>query len=137
VPVAVLATLALAHPLLALALVPFLAVAGVRAVPRPRAHRPPRHRRRRGGRAAQRGIGRRRPGPRRAARLPAREDVRDRLLAEAEAFHDARLPLAHDLAREQALLEIMTGLGGLAVLLAGAALAASGALAVGAACRCS
>jgi ATP-binding cassette subfamily B protein len=49
-------------------------------------------------------------------------------LAAVERYHARRMPLLGDLAAEQAFIDAMVGLGGLSIVLAGAALAAAGAL---------
>jgi ABC-type multidrug transport system fused ATPase/permease subunit len=56
----------------------------------------------------------------------ARRDVQ--FAARAVAYAEARMPFLRDLARQSALQEIATGLGGVAVAVTGAALAAHGAL---------
>ncbi|MCI0545708.1 MAG: ABC transporter ATP-binding protein/permease [Candidatus Rokubacteria bacterium] len=58
-------------------------------------------------------------------RVPARGEE---LAARARAYVAARMPLLRDLARQGALQEIATGLGGLAVIAAGAALVTGGRL---------
>ena len=61
-----------------------------------------------------------------------RADVmRGRFLDRARDYAAAKLPLQKDLALQGAVLEAMTGLGGLAVILAGAWMAASGSLSIG------
>jgi ATP-binding cassette subfamily B protein len=50
------------------------------------------------------------------------------LTARARAFADARMPFLADLARQSALQEVATGLGGLAVTMVGAGLVAAGRL---------
>jgi ABC-type multidrug transport system fused ATPase/permease subunit len=57
------------------------------------------------------------------------EARRDReFAARAQAYAQARMPFLRDLARQSAMQEVATGLGGLAVAVAGAALASRGAL---------
>jgi ATP-binding cassette, subfamily B, bacterial len=53
---------------------------------------------------------------------------RETFLAAVERYHARRMPLLADLAAEQSFIDAMVGLGGLAIVLAGAALAATGAL---------
>jgi len=57
---------------------------------------------------------------------------RDELIARTKDHHTVRLPFFRDLTFQTALLEVATGLGGLAVIVAGAGLAASGDLESGA-----
>ncbi len=57
--------------------------------------------------------------------------LRDRFMGRAGEYADAKLPLQKDLALQGAVLEAMTGLGGLAVVLAGAWMASTGALSIG------
>jgi len=52
----------------------------------------------------------------------------DALAARARAYADARMPFLADLARQSALQDVATGLGGLAVTIVGAALVAAGRL---------
>jgi ATP-binding cassette subfamily C protein CydCD len=52
----------------------------------------------------------------------------DALAARARAYADARMPFLADLARQSAMQDVATGLGGLAVTIVGAALVASGRL---------
>jgi len=57
--------------------------------------------------------------------------LRERFLSRARDYAAAKLPLQKDLALQGAVLEAMTGLGGLAVVLTGTAMAATGSLAIG------
>ena len=57
------------------------------------------------------------------------ESRTDAFVAKVRTHHDTRLPFYRDLSRQTALLEVATGLGGLAVVFAGAGLVSSGDLA--------
>jgi ATP-binding cassette, subfamily B, bacterial len=128
VPAAVLATLAAFAPALALVLVPFLAyTALVPILGRARIDRLGSRAREASGELGAhvvdtvQGLG----------EILAYDRVRawgDDLAAKARRFFDLRLPFLHDLSLQTALQETATGLGGLAVIVAGAWLAQQGRL---------
>ncbi|MCC6471530.1 MAG: ABC transporter ATP-binding protein [Alphaproteobacteria bacterium] len=129
VPAAVLATLTAIHPWLAVALLPFLTLAGFG----------PFLARRRidtlgtESRVALGGLNAHAvdsvQGLAEIAQFQAEAAMRAKLEARSLAVGKARLAFMGDMARQAATLDALTGLGGLAVILTGAALAAGGAMA--------
>ncbi len=129
VPAAVLATLAWIHPWLAAALLPFLLAAGLG---------PLLARRRIDalGRESRVVLGEMNAhavdtvqGMAEIAQFQAEAARRAALAARSEAVARARLAFMADMARQAATLDALTGLGGLAVIVAGAGLAAGGSIA--------
>jgi len=128
VPAAVLATLAVFAPALALVLVPFLAyTALVPILGRARIDRLGSRAREASGELSAHVV----DTVQGLAEILAYDRVQawgDELAAKARRFFDLRLPFLHDLSLQTALQETATGLGGLAVIVAGAWLAQHGRL---------
>ncbi|MCC7046357.1 MAG: ABC transporter ATP-binding protein [Alphaproteobacteria bacterium] len=129
VPVGVLATLAVIHPWLPAALVPFLLLAGLGPVLA-------RRRIDALGRESRFALGELNAhavdtiqGLAEIAQFQAESARRDALGARSQAVGHTRLSFMRDMARQAAALDALTGLGGLAVIVTGAALAAGGAIA--------
>jgi ATP-binding cassette, subfamily B, bacterial len=128
VPAAVLATLAAFAPALALVLVPFLAyTALVPILGRARIDRLGSRAREASGELSAHVV----DTVQGLAEILAYDRVRawgEGLATKARRFFDLRLPFLHDLSMQTALQETATGLGGLAVIVAGAWLAQQGRL---------
>jgi ATP-binding cassette subfamily C protein CydCD len=131
VPVAVLALLAIVSWPLALVLLPFLAWAGLSPI----LARGEIDRRGGAARGALGSLGAHLTetiqGLAELAAFQALGRRRDAFMAQIAAYQESRAVLLADLARQTAALEVATGLGGLAVALLGATLAANGLLAPG------
>ncbi|MCK6453237.1 MAG: ABC transporter ATP-binding protein/permease [Alphaproteobacteria bacterium] len=131
VPAAVLAALGTMHPWLALALLPFLLLAGLGPVLA-------RRRIDALGADSRSALGALNAhavdtiqGIAEIAAFQAEPARRAALAALSDALGRTRTAFMADLSRQSASLDLLTGLGGLAVVLAGAALAAGGAVAAG------
>ena len=129
VPAAVVAVLAWANGWLAVALLPFLLAVGLEPVPDAQAGRPAGQPGARGGGRARRLRRRFRPGPGRDRGLPAGSLARQPSSTSCRsATSRCACPSSASSRCQQAMLEVLIGLGGLAVVVTGAALAQQGAL---------